>query len=148
MELETASSTSVEVSSPAGTPIWTKAPNRPRRPFGAYSVDISTAPPHSPPTPSPWTRRSTTSSTGARNPIDAYVGSSPISVVATPIITSEMISMFLRPRRSPKWPKTTPPIGRATKPAPKVPKAASVAAVSPRLGEKKILSKTSAAAAP
>ena len=35
---------------------------------------------------------------------------------ARPIISSETTSIFLRPTRSPKWPKTTPPSGRATKP--------------------------------
>ena len=50
-------------------------------------------------------------------PIEAYVGSNPIAKVATPIISSETTSIFLRPTRSPKWPKTTPPSGRATKPS-------------------------------
>ena len=50
-------------------------------------------------------------------PIEAYVGSSPIAKVATPIISSETTSIFLRPTRSPKCPNTTPPSGRATKPS-------------------------------
>ena len=35
---------------------------------------------------------------------------------AIPIISSAMTSIFLRPIRSPKWPKTTPPSGRAANP--------------------------------
>ena len=44
------------------------------------------------------------------------VGSRPIANVAPPIISREMTSSFLRPIRSPKWPKTRAPIGRAAKP--------------------------------
>jgi hypothetical protein len=36
--------------------------------------------------------------------------------VAPPIMSSEITSSFLRPIRSPKWPKTRPPIGRAANP--------------------------------
>ena len=46
----------------------------------------------------------------------AYVGSRPMAKVAAPIMSSETTSIFLRPTLSPKWPKTTPPSGRATKP--------------------------------
>ena len=42
---------------PAGRPMATTLPNRPRRPCGACSTDISTAPPHSPPSAKPWTKR-------------------------------------------------------------------------------------------
>ena len=34
----------------------------------------------------------------------------------SPSSAGETTSIFLRPTRSPKWPKTTPPSGRATKP--------------------------------
>jgi hypothetical protein len=36
--------------------------------------------------------------------------------VAPPIMSSEMTSSFLRPIRSPKWPNTSAPMGRAAKP--------------------------------
>src|SRR5512133_2377044 len=56
---------------PAGTPIWGQLPKKPRRPGGAGSTDISTAPPHSPPTPMPWAMRRVTRMTGAQMPIAA-----------------------------------------------------------------------------
>ena len=46
--------------------------------------------------------------------------------VADPISTSEKTSIFLRPIRSPKWPKTMAPAGRETKATPKVANAARV----------------------
>ena len=54
---------------PAGSPSATMLPKSPRRPSGACSIDIRMAPPHSPPSANPWTKRSTTSSTGAQAPI-------------------------------------------------------------------------------
>ncbi len=54
---------------------------------------------------------------------------------------------FLRPSRSPMWPITNEPIGRATYATPKVANAAMVAAESLPSG-KKIFGKTSAAAVP
>ena len=59
----------VASSSPTGAPACTQlavepAPAR----VGPCSTTISTAPAHSPPTPSPCTNRSTTSSTGASDP--------------------------------------------------------------------------------
>ena len=50
-------------------------------------------------------------------PIVAYVGSRPIANVPIPISSSETTSIFLRPTRSPKWPNTMPPSGRAAKPS-------------------------------
>ena len=50
--------------------------------------------------------------------------------VATPMVSSAPISVALRPIRSPKWPKITEPIGRATKAAAKVAMEASSLAVS------------------
>jgi hypothetical protein len=44
------------------------------------------------------------------------VGRQPIRNVAPPISISVTIRILRRPMRSPKWPKTTPPMGRATKP--------------------------------
>ncbi len=70
MLLLTSLNTSVEISRPAGTPICGHEPKNPRRPFGACSTDISTAPPHSPPTPMPCAKRSVTSRIGARMPIE------------------------------------------------------------------------------
>ncbi|VBM27181.1 Uncharacterised protein [Burkholderia pseudomallei] len=46
--------------------------------------------------------------------------------VAAPIIASVVISAFLRPIRSPRWPNTTPPSGRAKKPTANVPNEAIV----------------------
>ena len=46
--------------------------------------------------------------------------------VTTPIITRVITRDFLRPMRSPIWPNTMPPNGRAKKPTAKVPKAAMV----------------------
>ena len=80
-------------------------------------------------------------------PIASYVGSRPIAAVATPMISSEITSIDLRPTRSPKWPKMMPPSGRATKPTAKVANAASVPAVGSTFG-KNSSSKTSAAAVP
>ncbi len=77
----------------------------------------------------------------------AKFGSSPISAVDTPIIMTVITSMRLRPRRSPKWPKTTPPSGRNRKPTPNVPKAASVPISGLTLGKNSVL-KMSAATMP
>ena len=97
-----------------------KLPRNPRRSAGAYSTASSTAPPYSPPTPMPCSTRSVTSSTGAHQPIASYDGSRPIAAVPTPMITSVSSSIFLRPTRSPKWPKMKPPTGRARNPTAKV----------------------------
>jgi hypothetical protein len=59
-------------------------------------------------------RRSRISRMGARTPIVAYVGSRPIAKLATPMRLMVSTSMDLRPMRSPKWPKITPPRGRTT----------------------------------
>ena len=56
-------------------------------------------------------------------------------------------STLLRPSLSPKWPKTTPPSGRATNPTAYVANASSVPTSGSKPG-KKILLKTSAAAVP
>ncbi len=82
-----------------------------------------------------------------RSPIWSYDGSNPIAAVPTPMISSVSSSIFLRPTRSPKWPKISPPTGRARKPTAKVPKAANCA-VGPLSPLKKSLSKTSPAAVP
>ena len=56
---------------PAGTPTWGQLAFQPRRSGWPCSSDMSTAPPHSPPSPSPWTIRSTTSRMGAATPMAA-----------------------------------------------------------------------------
>ncbi|KAF1051186.1 MAG: hypothetical protein GAK34_01604 [Delftia tsuruhatensis] len=81
---------------------------------------MSTAPPHSPPRPMPWATRNSSSRMGAATPICACVGSRPIRKVDTPMIISVTTRMLLRPTRSPKCPKITPPSGRVTKPTAKV----------------------------
>ena len=134
-------------SSPPGTPRCAKLPKNPRRSAGAYSTASRTAPPYSPPTPMPCSTRSVTSRTGAHQPIASYDGSNPIAAVPVPMITSVSSSIFLRPTRSPKWPKKKPPIGRARNPTAKVPKAANCAA-GPDRPLKKSCSNTRPAAVP
>ena len=56
-------------------------------------------------------------------------------------------SIGLRPRRSPRWPNTMPPIGRVTKPAAKVVNAARVPVSGSNFGKNSAL-KTSAAIVP
>ena len=89
---------------------------KPRRFWSPHSIESSTEPLHSPPTAMPWTSRSSTSSSGAALPIESAPGSTPTSVVASPIISSVTISVALRPIRSPQWPKMNAPTGRAAKP--------------------------------
>ena len=48
--------------------------------------------------------------------VDVLVNNAGLQHVAPPIMSSEITSSFLRPIRSPKWPKTSPPIGRAANP--------------------------------
>ena len=129
---DTARNARFDVSTPTGTPNWAKLPYRARRRDEACSVAMSTAPPHSPPTPKPCTRRSSTSRIGAPMPIAAKVGRTPIRKVAPPVSSRVSTSIDLRPIRSPKCPITAAPSGRATKPTAKVAKAASV----PATGEK------------
>lgn len=66
--------------------------------------------------------RSSNSRIGARTPICAAVGSTPISAVAPPIRNIVSASVRLRPMRSPMWPNTNPPIGRTTNPTANVAK--------------------------
>jgi hypothetical protein len=68
--LESSAKMPVASRRPAGTPIWGQLPESPRFPSGECSTAMRTAPPHSPPTPKPCTKRSVTSSTGAHTPID------------------------------------------------------------------------------
>ncbi|MNS53148.1 hypothetical protein D3C72_858950 [compost metagenome] len=59
----------------------------------------------------------------------SYPGSTPISVVHTPINSNEATRVDLRPIRSPKWPKRAEPKGRARKAMPNVRNADSIWAV-------------------
>jgi hypothetical protein len=74
--------------------------------------------PHSPPAEKPCSSRATTSSAGARYPMVANVGRTPISTVPIAISRMVMSSAALRPRTSPMRPITMPPSGRARKPSP------------------------------
>jgi hypothetical protein len=56
-------------------------------------------------------------------------------VVARPISSMVNSSIFLRPRRSPKWPNTMPAMGLAMNPTAKVPKAARVLSAGSLLGK-------------
>ena len=64
----------------------------------------------------PCNTRPIVSSTAPQLPIDSYDGTSPIPVVATPINTNVVTSSAFRPMRSPKWPKSAAPTGRARNP--------------------------------
>ena len=65
---EKRANTPVESRLPAGTPIWGQLPWNPRWAPPECSTAMSTAPPHSPPTPIPWAKRSRVSQTGAQTP--------------------------------------------------------------------------------
>ncbi len=73
---------------------------------------------------------------GAQMPIWSYVGSNPIAAVPTPISNNVTIRIDLRPIRSPKWPKTIPPSGRARNPTENVAKTAIVPINGSSLGKK------------
>ncbi len=77
----------------------------------------------------------------------AVPGSNPTPIVEKPISSSVIISVCLRPMRSPKCPKTTAPTGRATNAVAKLASDATVAIAGPRCG-KNTVGNTSAAAVP
>jgi len=104
-------------------------------------------PPHSPPTAKPCASRSTTRSSGANAPIVAYPGSRPMRIVLSPITVRVTSSVDLRPWMSPRWPKNSPPSGRARNPTANVPNAARVA-TNPSAPGKKTFGNTTAAAVP
>ena len=66
--------------------------------------------------------------------------------VERPITSVVMISVSRRPIRSPRWPNSIPPNGRATNPTPNVANAISVP--EPDAGSKNRSPNTSAAAVP
>src|SRR5688500_1087629 len=80
-------------------------PYQARLPGGAFSTASSTAPPHSPPRPRPCPKRHSPSSAGASTPMLSYVGSTPITTVDTPIVSSAATRVGPRPpeqrRRAP-----------------------------------------------
>lgn len=112
---------SVPSTAPDGAPAFTNEAAKPRFPDSECSNAIKAAPPHSPPTAMPWKTRSTTSITAPHGPATDAPGTRPISADAKPMTNMETMSIPLRPRLSPKCPKMTPPSGRATYPAAKVP---------------------------
>ncbi len=59
-----------------------------------------------------------------------------MTTVEMPIVSSEATSVTLRPTRSPKWPNSAEPIGRATKAMANVASDWSVAAAASPLWEK------------
>jgi hypothetical protein len=59
--------------------------------------------------------------------MSANPGSTPMSPVTRPIITTVISRHARRPMRSPRWPKMIPPSGRATKPTANEANAARVA---------------------
>ena len=92
----------VPSSSPIGTPICGQLAISPRLFCLPHSMDSSTEPLHSPPTATPCSTRSTTSRMGAATPIVLVPGRTPTRALARPIISSVMISVALRPIRSPQ----------------------------------------------
>ena len=129
---------------PQLVPMATSEEIMPRLPFGAYSASIVPAPEISAPAPSPCTIRSVTSRTGAKIPICAYVGSTPIKVVQIPIMVMVINSTFLRPMLSPILPNINAPTIRAIYPAPYVP-IAKISAMAADCSGKNISWNTSAA---
>ena len=112
-------------------PRWVNIPYRPRLSAGAYSALSSADPAQYPPTAKPCNSRSATNISGAAAPMAAVVGTRPTVTVDTAMISSAATSAFLRPRWSPKYPKTAAPIGRDRNAAPNVPIEAIVATAGP-----------------
>ena len=123
---------------PIGAPSCGNVPYQARLPFGAFSVATSAAPDHSPPRAKPWNRRSSSSRNAAHQPMSLYVGRHPIRNVAIPIVSRDATRVALRPKRSPKCPKITAPMGRATIAAPNTANDESSEVVSLPVGKKRI----------
>ena len=70
-------------------PTIVRLPNSARRPRRRGLHESHMDPTSSPPIAPPWARRSSTSSTGARMPTSAYVGSAAMSAVGIAIATTE-----------------------------------------------------------
>lgn len=111
---------------------------------GACSSVSELAPLCSPAAEMPWAILIRTRRIGARTPIESALGIHPMRKVAAPIRMSVSSMIFLRPTRSPKWPRTTAPRGgRATYATPKV---ASESRAACPLSGKNTVGKMSAAA--
>ncbi len=108
--------TSAPIAVPRAAPIMTNADSCPRLPRRATSVSRVAPPDCSAPAPKPCRNRHSTSRIGARTPALAKVGRQPMPNVAAPISNSVVTSTHLRPNRSPKWEKNSPPSGRAANP--------------------------------
>jgi hypothetical protein len=121
---------------PAVAPIGPQLPIHPRRPGSAPSTRKTADAMYSPPTARPWSSRSPRSRIGAARPMVAAPGRTPMKNEGNAIASTDQISACLRPKRSPTQPNSAPPIGRITKPAAKVPSAASSEAVGSPLGKK------------
>ena len=121
---------------PMGEPSCGIAAANARLALLSCSVAMRIAPPHSPPSETPCSTRSSTSSTAPTQPAWSNVGSTPMSAVATPIIVIVTMSTVRRPMRSPRWPKMIAPIGRITNATPIVASAARFAPTGPS-GSKK-----------
>ena len=113
---------------PAAAPLDTSAAKNPRVLPGALSIASRGPAADSPPSENPCRKRRQTRMIGAAMPTVANVGVRPIAVVDAPISTSVETMIGLRPMRSPKCAKTTPPSGRAANPTAKTPKPAIVPA--------------------
>ena len=86
---------------PIGTPSCGNDPTNPRFADRLHSIANRTEPPHSPPTPIPWTMRNVTSRKPAHTPIVLGGGEQPIAMLAAPINSRVTISVLRRPMRSP-----------------------------------------------
>lgn len=98
---------------PIGAPSCGNIPYHARFPGGAFSIASNTAPPHSPPSPSPCPKRHKANNNGAITPAVAYVGNNPIATVEIPIVNNAATRVAFRPTRSPKCPNNADPTGRA-----------------------------------
>ena len=110
--------------------------NRARLPTGACSTTKLPEPAYSPPADSPWRMRQASSRTGAMTPMVANVGVRPMPRVAALMRITAVDRAALRPLRSPYWPKSSPPTGRARKPTAKTAKVAKRLAVGSSEGKK------------
>ena len=102
---------------PTGTPTCGQLALSPRLSGAPCSSDISTAPPHSPPRPSPCTNRSSDQQDRGRD-ADRGVGGQQADEERRDAHDqqSDDEDRACGRTRSPKWPKTMPPSGRATNP--------------------------------
>ena len=106
-------SAKVPSAAPVGAPALVKEAANPRFLESECSSAMRAAPPHSPPTAIPWQMRSMIRITAPMLPIISALGTRPMHVDATPMMSMDNTSIFLRPRRSPKCPKIAPPSGLA-----------------------------------